>query len=71
MYRVTVKPDYRWTDCQIAGRIFSKNAVVEIADADLSEEIKTADILQIEQVKEAVSEPTPEEPVKTRTRKAA
>ena len=53
MYKVTVKPDYRWNDAQVAGRIFSKRAVIEIGEAAMNDEIRNSPLLDVVEVKDA------------------
>lgn len=63
IYKVTVNPDYRWNDCQVAGRIFSKKTVVEIGGAAMNDEIRNSPLLQIEEIeadKPVVAEIKPE-----------
>lgn len=47
IYQVTVKQDYRWSDCQVAGRTFSKRAVTNVAEADLTDEIRNSPLLDV------------------------
>lgn len=55
MYKVTVKADYRWNDAQVGGKVFSKKAIVEIAEADMTEEILNSPLLEVVEVNDAKS----------------
>lgn len=65
MWRVTVKPDYRWNDCQVGGLVFSKKAVRELAS--VTAEILNSPILTVEEIKPAEEvQPIEEAPVRRR-----
>ena len=42
IYKVTVHPDHRWSDTQIAGRIFSKRADTYLNEVDVTDELRRA-----------------------------
>lgn len=65
MYRVSVKPDYRWNDCQIGGLLFSKKEARELAS--VTPEILNSPLLVVEEIKPTEEiQPVEEAPARRR-----
>jgi len=62
-YRITVKPDYRWSNVRVSGRDFSKANVEVLNEAEVNEEILNSPLLTVEVVE---PEPEPNKPGKSK-----
>lgn len=46
-YRVTVKDDYRWSDAQVGGRVFSKAETATLTAEQMTDEILKSSLLSV------------------------